>query len=128
MSPPPPRAAYINFAVKADVATLRATSHIYTVVLPPLYDVSGATLLLTLQIFPISLLARSDALGGNVLGLHTADGPIVSVLVLSYWEKRSDDAVVIAFIESTLAHMPAHATAKGTIIPYIYVNYAFTGQ
>jgi hypothetical protein len=122
------RAAYINIAVKADVATLEAISDIYTAALPPLYGVSGATLSLTLQPFPTSLLAKSDALGGNVLGLHAADGPIVSVLLLSYWEKRSDDAAVIAFMESTLAQMRADATAKGTIIPYIYMNYAFTGQ
>lgn len=115
-------------AVKADVATLQAISDIYTAALPPLYNVAGATLSLTLQPFPVSLLAKSDASGGNVLGLHASDGPIVSVLLLSYWADRADDAAVISFMENTLAQMQADATAKGTIIPYIYMNYAFTGQ
>lgn len=122
------RAAYINLAVKADVATLQDISNIYTAALPPLSGVTGATLSLTFQPFPVSLLAKSDASGGNVLGLHATDGPIVSVLLLSYWERKDDDAAVISFMESTLEKMRASATKRGTIIPYVYMNYAFIGQ
>jgi hypothetical protein len=63
-----------------------------------------------------------------MLGLHAADGPLVSVLLLSYWEKRADDAAVIAFMEGSLEKMRADAAARGTLVPYIYMNYAFTGQ
>lgn len=63
-----------------------------------------------------------------MLNLHAADGPVVSVLILCYWADRADDATVISFMEGTLAKMRADATARGTIIPFIYMNYAFTGQ
>ena len=63
-----------------------------------------------------------------MLGLHAADGPLVSVLLLSYWEKKTDDAAVIAFMEGSLKNMRADAAARGTIVPYICMNYAFTGQ
>ncbi|KAK4209470.1 bifunctional solanapyrone synthase [Rhypophila decipiens] len=122
------RAGYINIHVKADVATLQAISDIYTAALPPLYNVAGITLSLTLQPYPVSLLAKGDAAGGNVLGLHASDGPIVSVLLLSYWEKKTDDAAVIGFMDATLAQMRAAATAKGTFLPFIYMNYAWKGQ
>ncbi|KAK4185244.1 bifunctional solanapyrone synthase [Podospora australis] len=122
------RAAYINFHVKADVATLQAISDIYTAALPPLYGNPGATLSLTLQPYPVSLLAKSDASGGNVLGIHASDGPIVSVLILCYWSNKADDAKVTSFMTATIKKMQDDARAKGTILPFIYMNYAFTGQ
>lgn len=122
------RAAYINLHVKADVATLQALSDIYTANLPPLYDIPGVLLSLTLQPYPKSLLAKSDAAGGNVLGLHASDGPIVSVLLLSYWENKADDAAVTGFMENTLAQMRTEAAARNTLLPFIYMNYAWKGQ
>ncbi|KAK4041155.1 hypothetical protein C8A01DRAFT_34772 [Parachaetomium inaequale] len=100
------RAAYINMAVKADVAALQAISDIYTAALSPLYNVSGATFALTLQPYPVSLLAKSDASGGN----------------------KTDDAAVIAFMEGSLEKMRADEKARDALVPYIYMNYAFTGQ
>ncbi|KAK3331553.1 hypothetical protein B0H66DRAFT_546771 [Apodospora peruviana] len=93
-----------------------------------MYSIAGAMCSLTFQPYPVSLLAKSDASGGNVLGIHASDGPIVSVLLLSYWENKSDDAAVISFMETILARMQAYATAKGTKFPFIYMNYAFSGQ
>jgi hypothetical protein len=115
-------------AVKADAATLQAFSDIFTAALPPLFGVAGGTYSFTLQPYPVSLLAKCDANGGNVLGLHASDGPIVSVLLLSYWANKTDDDAVISFMESTLTKMRDEATARGTLIPHIYLNYAFTGQ
>jgi len=103
-------------------------SDIYTAALPPLFGISGATLSLTLQPYPVSLLDKSDTGGGNVLGLQATNGPIVSVALLSSWERREDDAAVISFMETSIAKMKDDATAKGAILPFIYMNYAFTSQ
>ncbi|KAK3940400.1 bifunctional solanapyrone synthase [Diplogelasinospora grovesii] len=122
------RAVYMNLHVEADVATLQAITDIYAAALAPVKSVSGGTFSLTFQPYPVSLLQKSDASGGNVLGLHASNGPIVSVLLLSFWPNKTEDAAVIGFMETALADMQENASAKGTLLPFIYMNYAFTQQ
>lgn len=122
------RCAYMNITVKADVATLQAATDIYTGGLDPVKSVAGLLASFTLQPYPTSLLEQSEETGGNSLGLKRSDGPLVSVLLLSYWQNKSDDDAVIAFMKEALEKMKQDAAGRGTLLPFVYMNYAWTHQ
>lgn len=122
------RCAYMNFTVKADVATLQAATDIYTEGLGPVKSVEGLTSSFTLQPYPVSLLEQSGTAGGNSLGLKSTDGPLVSVLLLAYWKNRSDDDTVVDFMKETLEKMGQDAASREKLVPFVYMNYAWTHQ
>jgi hypothetical protein len=82
----------------------------------------------TLQPYPLSLLQKSEENGGNSLGLKTSDGPLVSILLLSYWKHKTDDDAVISFKKAAFEKIKKVAKENGTLIPYVYMTYAFTHQ
>ncbi|CAG9998328.1 unnamed protein product [Clonostachys byssicola] len=123
------RCAYMNITVKADADTLKAASEFYTAGLTePVKSVENAMYSFTLQPYPLSLLEKSAASGDNVLGLNPSDGPLVSVLLLSYWKNKSDDETVLGMMKDGLAKMKADAESRGQLLPFVYMNYAFSHQ
>ncbi|RYP70057.1 hypothetical protein DL769_005103 [Monosporascus sp. CRB-8-3] len=122
------RCAYMNITVKADVATLQAAADIYAAGLGPVRGAEAATFSFTLQPYPLSLLEKSAASGGNSLGLKPSLGPLVSVLLLSYWRNKNDDAAVLAMMKQSLAKMKQDASSRNTLVPFEYMNYAFLQQ
>ncbi|KAH8766058.1 hypothetical protein F5883DRAFT_460895 [Diaporthe sp. PMI_573] len=122
------RCAYMNITVKADVATLQAATDIYTGGLGPVKSVAGLTASFTLQPYPVSLMEQSEATGGNSLGLKSSDGPLVSLLLLSYWQNRDDDDTVISFMKESLEKMKQDAASRQQLLPFVYMNYAWTHQ
>jgi hypothetical protein len=82
----------------------------------------------TLQPYPVSQLKGTYANGGNVLGLDPGDGPVVNVLLLSYWTDKKDDERMIAFMQKALKRIEQNADASGQLVPFIYWNYAFSHQ
>ncbi|KAI0379305.1 hypothetical protein F5Y04DRAFT_260138 [Hypomontagnella monticulosa] len=122
------RCAYMNITVKADVATLQAATDIYTGGLGPVKSVEGLTASFTMQPYPVSLTEQSEATGGNSLGLKPPDGPLVSLLLLSYWRNRSDDDTVINFMKEVLEKMKQDAASREQLVPFVYMNYAWTHQ
>ncbi|ROV94342.1 hypothetical protein VMCG_08650 [Cytospora schulzeri] len=122
------RCAYMNITVKADVATLQAATDIYTGGLDPVKSVEGLTASFTLQPYPVSLIEQSEAAGGNSLGLKSSDGPLVSLLLLSYWKNKSDDDAVVSFMKDSVEKMERDAASRGQLVPFVYMNYAWTHQ
>ncbi|XXG99430.1 hypothetical protein Hte_005769 [Hypoxylon texense] len=122
------RCAYMNITVKADVATLQAATDIYTGGLGPVQSVEGLTASFTLQPYPVSLIEQSETTGGNSLGLKSSDGPLVSLLLLSYWKNKSDDDAVITFMKEALEKMKQDAASREQLVPFVYMNYAWTHQ
>lgn len=118
----------MNITVKADVATLQAATDIYTGGLGPVESIEGLTASFTLQPYPVSLIEQSEATGGNSLGLKSSDGPLVSLLLLSYWKNRSDDDAVITFMKAALEKMKQDAASREQLVPFVYINYAWTHQ
>ncbi|KAF7532673.1 hypothetical protein G7054_g7737 [Neopestalotiopsis clavispora] len=118
------RCAYLNLTVKADVATLQDAANIYTEAIAPLKSCEGLTCSFTLQPYPVSLLQQSVARGGNSLGLDPVNGPLVSVLLLNYWQNSSDDERIMEVMKGGLEAIRSEAAEKGTAIDYIYLNYA----
>ncbi|RYP13801.1 hypothetical protein DL767_010580 [Monosporascus sp. MG133] len=122
------RCAYMNTTVKPDVATLKAASELFSAALEKVKDLEGIVYSLTMQPYPASLLKKTDELGGNVLGLESANGSLISFLFLMYWKNRSDDQVILKTSQELLDQVDTDAAARGTAVPYKYLNYAFTGQ
>jgi len=118
----------MNITVKADSSSLKAGSTIYTAALEPIKPIKNGMFSLTLQPYPVSLLQASATSGGNSLGLDPSNGPLVSVLLLSYWKNKSDDDDVLSFMTTTLEKIKEEAASRDTLVPYVYMNYAFTGQ
>lgn len=122
------RCAYMNTTVKADVETLRLAADEYTSAMESLKSVEGITCSFTLQPYPVSLIEKSEALGGNVLGLDASQGPLVSVLALTWWKNKEDDEKIISTFEGVLEKVDQIAAERGTASPYKYLNYAWASQ
>jgi hypothetical protein len=118
----------MNFTVKADAATLKAAAEIYTSALEPIKPVEGLVCSLTLQPYPVSLLRSSAEKGGNALGLSPDDGPLVSVLLLTYWKLQTDDEKVIGTMRRTLESIEEDSTKRGTAVGYKLMQYCLNFQ
>ncbi|CAG9983686.1 unnamed protein product [Clonostachys byssicola] len=122
------RVAYMNLHVKMDSDTLKSASDIYLAGIQPLLDVQNITSSFTLQPYAESLLEKTSNNGGNVLGLDPNHGPIMSVLLLTWWDNPSDDHLVVGTVKSVLEQIKSDASARGTLVPFIHMNSAFDDQ
>ncbi|KAL6238694.1 hypothetical protein BDW75DRAFT_246771 [Aspergillus navahoensis] len=119
------RCAYFNTTLKADVDTLKAAADIYTAALKPIHGVDGLVCSLTLQPYPVSLLKKSALQGGNSLGLSPENGPLVSVLLLSYWKSKDDDPAVLRVMQGALENIRNEGKKRKQSVPFEYMNYAW---
>ncbi|KAJ0116703.1 FAD-binding domain-containing protein [Diaporthe amygdali] len=122
------RCAYMNTTVKADVATLKAASEAYLAALEPLKQCEGITCSLTLQPYSTSLLEKSASQGGNVLGLDAIEGPLVSILALTWWKNKADDEKIVGTFRKVIETIDQDAASRGTAVPFKYMNYAWDFQ
>lgn len=114
----------MNTMIKADAATLKAASNTYTTAISTITSVTDLLGSLTLQPYPLSLLKAQAPLGGNVLGLDPSTGPLVSILLLTYWSDPKDDARVYSTMRSVINKINADASARKTLVPFKFMNYA----
>jgi hypothetical protein len=118
------RISYINTTVKADTPTLMAAYETYVNAVRPLMDAEGLTTSLTLQAYPRSLLDKSAAAGGNSLGLDPATGPLMSILILSFWQAEKDDDRIQSAFKAAIEAIDRDAMERGTAVPFKYMNYS----
>lgn len=118
----------MNTTIKADVAALQAATDIYTEALQPVKTCEGFVGSLTLQPYAHSLLKKSATKGGNMLGLSPDLGPVVSVLLLTYWTNKDDDEKILAILKDTLEKIERDAVSRGQKVDHTYMNYSFTFQ
>ncbi|KAF7531134.1 hypothetical protein G7054_g9189 [Neopestalotiopsis clavispora] len=126
--PPNQRSAYMNYHVKADVATLLAGGEIWKAALEPIKGCDGLICSYTLQPYARSLLEASARKGGNSLGLDPDMGSIVSIALLMYWNSKSEDEQVLGTFRRALEDMKKDAGSKGTLIDFTYMNYSANFQ
>ncbi|KAJ8130458.1 hypothetical protein O1611_g3172 [Lasiodiplodia mahajangana] len=122
------RCLYMNLNVRADVDTLTTGGDIWCQELEAVKDAAGLMCSYTLQAYPESLLQKTAANGGNVLGLNPEDGAVVNVLLLTYWTDKKDDDRVISFMKKALGRIEENADTRGQRVPFIYWNYAYSHQ
>ena len=51
---------------------------------------------------------------------------LVSIPLLTYWSKVSDDEQVIAVMRDALEEIGTVAKARNTLVPFKFMNYAFS--
>lgn len=122
------RCSYMNTTVKADIPTLLAAVDTYTAALEPLKQCKGITCSFTLQPYSTSLLTKSASHGGNVLGLGPSDGPLVSILALTWWQDKADDEKITKAFRGVIETIDQDAESRGTSVPFKYLNYAWDFQ
>lgn len=118
----------MNMVMRADTDALQAAADIYTAALDPIKTVEGLVCSLTLQPYPVSLLKKTAEAGGNSLGLDPAHGPLVSVLLLTYWKNQSDDEQIFQVMSSTLQKIKNDSRARNQTVKYEFMNYAASFQ
>ncbi|KAI0903697.1 hypothetical protein F4823DRAFT_629189 [Ustulina deusta] len=122
------RCAYMNITMKPDAATLQACAKMYEEALEPVKTVENLRCSWTLQPYAMSLLQKSQANGGNSLGLYPEHGSVINVLLLAYWKNASDDDKILNTMETTLEKNKQEAASRNKLVPYVYMNYAWTDQ
>ncbi|KAI0153225.1 hypothetical protein GGR57DRAFT_492348 [Xylariaceae sp. FL1272] len=122
------RCLYMNINVKADFDTLQEGSDIWCEELKPVKDAAGLMCSYTLQAYPVMLLEKTISAGGNAIGLDPKTGPVVNILLLTYWADKKDDERVTAFMQKALKRIKRQAAEKNKLIPWTYWNYAFSDQ
>ncbi|KAH9995153.1 FAD-binding domain-containing protein [Xylariaceae sp. FL0662B] len=103
------RCRCMNVSVKADIETLTTGCDIWFEELESVKDAADLMCSYTLQPYPVSLLKKTSANGGN-------------------WAEKKDDERVISFMQKALKRIEQNADARNQLVPYIYWNYASPHQ
>lgn len=74
------------------------------------------------------MISKTAGLGGNVLGLDAADGPLINCLIAATWNNTSDDEVVVGTAKLLLKEVEEGAKKKKIYSKFKYLNYAYVGQ
>ncbi|KAL9069709.1 MAG: hypothetical protein Q9157_006059 [Trypethelium eluteriae] len=91
-------------------------------------NVTGAILTLSIQPISTKLLEESTKRGGNMLGLHPSEGPLVLCLISATWTRDTDDDVMNRVGQELDRRIVAAARGKGLLNNWIYLNYASSWQ
>lgn len=96
----------------------------YVNALGPLKAIEGLTTSFTLQAYPKSLLDKTASAGGNSLGIDSSEGPLMSILILSFWQNKVDDDKIHSTFQDVIEAIDLDASKRGTAVLYKYMNYA----
>ncbi|QIX01693.1 hypothetical protein AMS68_007210 [Peltaster fructicola] len=117
----------VTTTIKNDLETFEALNRIYTDTLPRTKTVKGSTWSLVFQPLSAAVTRKGSP---NVLGLETreANDTLVIVLICAVWERAEDDELVYQISRDVIRQSEEYAREKGTSDPFIYLNYAASGQ
>lgn len=122
------RCAYMNVTVKADAPTLFEATEIFTNSLESVKACSGLMSSLTFQPYSVNTLRQTVRHGGNSLGLDPSDGPLINIMVSTYWNKKSDDAAILKYMSNATSYMRREAQRRNKLVPFVSMNHAWTHQ
>ncbi|KAK4202423.1 hypothetical protein QBC40DRAFT_169399 [Triangularia verruculosa] len=122
------RCAYMNVTVKADAPTLFEATEIFTSSLENVKATPGLMSSLTFQPYSVNTLTQTARHGGNSLGLNPSDGPLINIMVSTYWENKSDDAAILKYMNNATAYMRREAQRRNKLVSFVSMNHAWTHQ
>jgi hypothetical protein len=122
------RQLYFTTSFKLDLDLMQAVTDAFQPSIDQLKDVPGMIYSLTFQPFSEALLSKSAARGGNSLGLSPSDGPLIFILLYSFWNEASDDQKVISTQQRFIEQVEQLAAGKGKASSYKFMPYAYLGQ
>ncbi|KAK4175768.1 hypothetical protein QBC36DRAFT_189127 [Triangularia setosa] len=124
----PIRCAYMNVTVKADAPTLFEATEIFTSSLENVKSAPGLMSSLTFQPYSVNTLQQTARHGGNSLGLDPSDGPLINIMVSTYWQNKSDDAAILKYMNNATAYMRREAQRRNKLVPFVSMNHAWAHQ
>ena len=90
--------------------------------------VPGLLFAISFQPLPQIITSKSNATGGNVLGITPADGNLVNVLVPASWTNVGDDSTVQTAARKMITQAVEEAKRMGISSQVLYLNYAAEWQ
>lgn len=78
----------------------------------------------TFQIISTDMLTQMTKKGGNALGLHPSDGPLLLFQLSPMWQNEKDDADIMRVMSEIISRSIAYAKARDLYNGYMYMNYA----
>ncbi|KAM3421756.1 Bifunctional solanapyrone synthase [Cercospora zeina] len=127
MAPLGDRQFQITLTIKNDLETMEAMRGIYTEQLKRIKSVERSVWALVFQPLSAAMTRKGSP---NVLGFgtrHANDTLIIALLCVS-WRDAKDDELVEQVSRDVAKLSEDYAREKGTLDPYIYLNYAASGQ
>lgn len=122
------RQLYMTTTFQLDVELMQAVTDTFHTTVDNMKPVPGLIYSLSFQPLSEALLTESAARGGNSLGLSPADGPLIVVLLYSYWADASDDKTVIGLQQVFLRQVERLAATRGKASAFKFMPYAYAGQ
>jgi FAD/FMN-containing dehydrogenase len=99
--------------------------------LATLLEAAGTTTLLPFLVYqpiPTNVLEAMQKNGGNALGLHPDDGPLMIIQLTTKWSDSSIDDVIETASEKFIADVEKLAKEYDASKGYVYMNYAGKSQ
>lgn len=113
--------------IKNDIQSLHDFKRIYVEKIEEVKHISGGVWSLVFQPLSAAVTRKGSP---NVLGLETrhANDTLIIALISTQWRYGEDDQLVQRVCQEIIDLGAENARAKGAADPYIYLNYAATGQ
>lgn len=62
------------------------------------------------------------------MGLDPVDGPLVSILLLTYWKNKDDDGKILGVMRGVLEKIEKESAARSQAVKFKFMNYCFNFQ
>ena len=124
------RVQFRTVSFKIDLATLQETARLYKILITELQaKASGQWRVSCLhQVWSTSYTADSKAKGGNVLGMERYKENFIMYQSYLSWSEAKDDELFIGLGLMLTNGIEKFAKSKGTLLDYLYLNYADKDQ
>ena len=113
---------------KNDLQLLSSVFDLWKVSTTEFGKVAGLSYALTFHVLPPSITSKSNALGGNSLGLDPSEGPLVICLLTMTWQSPADDSTVSRIGRGLIHEIDQASQARGSFHRFKYLNYADADQ
>ncbi|KAK0117831.1 hypothetical protein ONS95_012155 [Cadophora gregata] len=109
---------------KNNVQIMKEAQQIFEAAFEPFAQVKGFQQIFLVQPLHRAILAASEKMGGNILGLGAKDGNIVWFAIDLSWDDTKFDNAINNAAKKFFADVSQAAKRLGVYHPYIYLNYA----
>ncbi|CZS89550.1 uncharacterized protein RCO7_02532 [Rhynchosporium graminicola] len=113
---------------KNNIEMMKEGRQLFEAAFAPFAEVEGYTQAFILQPLHRAILAASEKMGGNIMGLGAKDGNTVWFAIILTWDDTSFDDAINTATEKFFADFNVAAKRLGVYHPFVYLNYATKDQ
>ena len=122
------RTLFFTTSFRFDPDLIKPVYDIFNASYGEIRTVADLSISLTFQVIPKEMIAKSNALGPNSLGLKPEDGPLVLVIVTGSHSHAADDEKMLYIYRSVIRAIDLLAAAKYKEARFRYLNYAYKDE